>query len=306
MTSMKHRSLQGQTDAMRLRQFLIDTHAIIGREFNWEPRRWEGSYWCVSDAERANPSWGANAEIWENAGGDIVGAAVPDGPGDLALLIHPHQRALEDAVLDWSEEHLATTNDEGERELTAWAFDWDTERQERLTRRGYAPRSGWFFQHRRRAIAEAVPSLSVPEGYVIRSVQKNDADVQRWVDCSNTVFGQSYGPEYHRNFQLYSPSHNYDLHLIAEIADGSFAAFVGLTVDTANRYAVFEPVGTHPDHRKRGLARALMYEGIRRLQELGTADTVYVANWGTSDAGKFYASVGMAHYATLSAWMKTF
>jgi GNAT superfamily N-acetyltransferase len=291
---------------MRLRQMLIDTRALISCEFNWETRRWEGSFWCVADADRLNPCWGARAEIWETADGTIVGAAVPDGPGDLALQIHPHYRALEDEILAWAEENIARTNDAGQRQLTTWVFNWDTERQARLTRHGYTPNSALFWHNRRRPVSDPIPDLPVASGYFIRSVRDNDEDVVRWVTCSNITFGQSYAPEFHRNFQHHAPSHDYDLHLIAEAPDGSFAAFAGLTVDETNREAVFEPVGTHPQHRRKGLARALMFEGIRRLQKLGSVDVVYVANWGTADAAMLYASVGLEHYATTTGWQKTF
>jgi mycothiol synthase len=301
-----NRPLRGNADALRLRQFLIDTWTLMGREFNWEIRRWEGSYWCVSDADRADHTWGAHTQLWETADGQIVGAAIPDGPGDLALQIHPDYRALEDTILDWAEEHLAKTNANGQRELIAWVFEWDTDRRDRLVRGGYAPRAEWFWHDRRRAVNDPVPDLPLAEGYTLRSVCDTESDVERWVACSNLVFGQSYQPEMHRNFQRYSPSHNYDLHLIAEASDGTFAAFAGLTVEPVNRYAIFEPVGTHPDHRRKGLARAAMFEGIRRLQALGTVDTVYVANWGTADAGQLYASVGLELYTTTTAWVKTF
>jgi ribosomal protein S18 acetylase RimI-like enzyme len=43
-----------------------------------------------------------------------------------------------------------------------------------------------------------------------------------------------------------------------------------LTFEPTNRSGVFEPVCTHPDHQRRGLARALMLEGMRRLRDLGT------------------------------------
>jgi mycothiol synthase len=300
-----HRPLQGETDAMRVRQLLIDSYALVGREFNWETRRWEGTYWYVSDAERADRSRGAQTYIWETAEGQLVGAAIPDGPGNLALQIHPTYRALEDAILDWAEEHAAKTNDAGRCELITWAFDWDTERQERLVRRGYAPRREWSWHHRRRAVSDPVPVLPAAKGYTIRSVQNTENDVQRWVACSNLVFGHTHPPEMYRNFQLGAPSYNPDLHLVAEAPGGLFAAIVGLTVDAANRCATFEPVGTHPDHRRKGLARTVMFEGIRRLQALGTADVVYVANWGAAEAGKLYASVGLEHYATATAWLKT-
>ncbi|MBZ0295564.1 MAG: GNAT family N-acetyltransferase [Anaerolineae bacterium] len=306
LTRITHRPLQGKTDAMRLRQFLIDTYTCMGREFNWETRRWEGSYWCVTDAELADPNWGANTHLWENAEGAVIGAAIPDGSGDLALQIHPDYRPLEDEILDWAEIHLTALNEAGQRRLIVWAFDWDTARQQRLAHRGYVPHGEWCFHHRRRAVSDPVPQVSVAEGYTIRSVQPIEADVERWIACTNITFGQSFPPEMHRNFQLYSPSHNYDLHIVAEAPDGTFAAFAGLTVELINRFATFEPVGTHPDHRRKGLARAVMYEAMRRLQALGTADTVYVANWGTADAGQLYAAVGMQHYATFTIWEKIF
>lgn len=306
LTRITDRPLHGEADALRLRQLLIDSYTLIGREFNWETRRWEGSYWCVSNTDHADRDWGAHTHLWETAGGQIVGAAIPDGPGDLALQIHPEYRALEESILDWAEEHLAKTNENGQRELVTWAFEWDAERRDRLARRGYIPRPAWFWHNRRRAVSDPVPDLPLAEGYTLRSVCDTDCDVECWVACSNLVFGQSYQPEFHRNFQRYSPSHNYALHLVAEAPDGTFAAFAGLTVEAANRYATFEPVGTHPDHRRKGLARAVMFEGIRRLQALGTVDTVYVANWGTADAGKLYASVGLELYTTTAAWVKTF
>lgn len=305
-TRITDRPLEGQTDALRLRQLLIDSYTHMGREFNWETRRWEGAYWCTSDANLTNPRWGADTHIWESSEGQLVGAAVPDGPGDLALQIHPAYRMLEDSILDWAEAHVARTNEAGRRELIAWAFDWDVERQERLIRRGHQPRPEWFWHNRRRAVDDAVPLFPVPAGYTLRSVQNTDNDVSRWITCTNLVFGQTYAPEFHRNFQHHAPSHNYNLHLIAEAPDGTFAAFAGLTIEATNRYATFEPVGTHPDHRRKGLARALMFEGIRRLQTNGAVDVAYVANWGTAEAGKLYASVGLEHYATTMAWVKTF
>lgn len=301
-----HRPLNGQQDAMRVRQLLIDSYTRMGREFNWETRRWEGWYWTVTDAERDTPMRGSQAHIWETAEGQILGAAVPEEPGDLSILIHPDYRALEEDILTWAEDHLAVTHETGQRQLRTWAFDWDTDRQDRLRRHGFVANSSDCFQHRRRLVSDPIDDVPLPEGYSLRSITATNEDVEGWVTCTNATFGQTYLPEMHRNFQVDSPSHNYDLHIVAVAPDGTFAAFAGLTVDDINRTATFEPVGTHPDHRRKGLARAAMYEGIRRLQALGSADVVYVANWGTAEAGQFYAAIGMAHYATLTAWDKIF
>jgi ribosomal protein S18 acetylase RimI-like enzyme len=107
-----------------------------------------------------------------------------------------------------------------------------------------------------------------------------------------------------RNFQLHAPSHRPDLDWIAEAPDGTVAAFAALNIDMRNRFAVYEPVGTHPDHRRKGLARAVMTAALRRLQSLEIADMVYVANWGTANAAHLYAAVGLEHYATVRGWVK--
>ena len=39
--------------------------------------------------------------------------------------------------------------------------------------------------------------------------------------------------------------------------DGSFAAYVGIPYDEANRRGIYEPVCTHPDHQRQGLARRI-------------------------------------------------
>jgi GNAT superfamily N-acetyltransferase len=205
-------------------------------------------------------------------------------------------------MLAWAEANLMVTEDNGTRWLWIWAYDWDTERGETLRQRGYQPEENAFYMQRRRFLSEPLPAPDVANGYTIRSVTPDESDVVRWVETTNRVFNNHYPADMHRNFQLHSPSHNYDIHTVAVAEDGTFAAFSGLTIDETNRTATFEPVGTHPDHRRKGLAREVMYEGIRRLQQLGTVDVVYVGSWGPSPAGKFYEDVGLAHYATHRAW----
>ena len=47
-----------------------------------------------------------------------------------------------------------------------------------------------------------------------------------------------------------------DLDCVVEAPDGSFAAYALAWLDAENAVGELEPVGTHPDHRRRGLASA--------------------------------------------------
>jgi len=64
------------------------------------------------------------------------------------------------------------------------------------------------------------------------------------------------------------------LDLVAVAPDGTLAAYVGMPYDASNRLGSFEPVCTHPDHRRRRLACVLMLEGIRRLRSIGAIEAM--------------------------------
>jgi GNAT superfamily N-acetyltransferase len=105
------------------------------------------------------------------------------------------------------------------------------------------------------------------------------------------------------NFVTHSPSFRHDLNLIAEAPDGSFAAHVGVTYEDANQSCVFEPVCTHPAHQRKGLARALMLEGLRRARSLGAVDA-YVGTGDGMAANYLYEAVGFTEVYHGFVWRK--
>ena len=59
------------------------------------------------------------------------------------------------------------------------------------------------------------------------------------------------------------------LDCVAIAPDGSFAAFALGWIDEANATGLLEPVGTHLDHRRLGLARAVSLLALRQLRSAG-------------------------------------
>jgi GNAT superfamily N-acetyltransferase len=66
---------------------------------------------------------------------------------------------------------------------------------------------------------------------------------------------------------------------------------------------MFEPVGTVPEHQRKGLGKAVMYEGFRRLKGLG-ATVAYVGTGAQIPANRLYLSVGFDEDFTDHAWTK--
>lgn len=93
-----------------------------------------------------------------------------------------------------------------------------------------------------------------------------------------------------------------DLDIVAVAPDGSHASFCTLWYDDVTRSGYFEPVGTDPDHQRRGLAKAVMFEAMRRIRRMGA---VQVSVGGTPDpANALYASVMQPDYFALRGWRR--
>ena len=66
-----------------------------------------------------------------------------------------------------------------------------------------------------------------------------------------------------------------ELNLCAVCPNGEYAGFVCLWLHDGTDYAYVEPVCTIPQYRGKGIAKALVYEGLNRAKALG-AKTAYV------------------------------
>lgn len=296
------RPYAGSDDFWRVRTLLVETYPITPTGFNWEIRRWDG--W---NTHRETPDAHPCVQLWETDAGKLVGVAHPESEGAAFFEIHPDFRALEAEMLSWSEAHLAvSTDDGGRRRLDMFVFDYDTLRRRLLEQRGYSktPYSG--VTRRLRFGNLPLPEVVMAEGYTLRSTCRDDADDQRVADVLNAGFNRTMHTArefYH--FTTHSPSYRHELNLVAEAEDGSFAALVGITYDEANQRGVFEPVCTHPHHRRKGLARALMFEGLHRLKALGALD-VYVDTGDAIPANELYDAVGFTEAYKGYIWRRMF
>ena len=92
--------------------------------------------------------------------------------------------------------------------------------------------------------------------------------------------------------------------LVAVASDGSIASFCSIWFDDVTRTAYFEPVATVPVHRRRGLGKALMFEGLHRLKRMG-AKVAFVGGY-SQVANTLYFSVMGPDHDTSEPWEKDF
>jgi ribosomal protein S18 acetylase RimI-like enzyme len=306
MQRIRSRPILSEADFWRVRDLLSETVSNTPSGFNWNVRRWDGSRFHDADTDWVGRRQG-QVQLWETDRGQLVGAVFNEGDGDAHLQVHPHYRYIEEEMVVWAEANLAVTAKESsQRRLDIFVYEYDKERQRLLSERGYG-KTTYFGVTRWRHFDN--PILAKPEiasGYTLRTTCPEElTDCQRIADLLNAAFGRDFHTaEDYRNFALHAPSFRLDLDLVAEAADGSFASYVGVPYDDPNRLGIFEPVCTHPDHRRRGLARVLMLEGLRRLQALG-ANSVIVDTGDMIPANRLYDAIGFSEVVKGYVWRRS-
>ena len=182
------------------------------------------------------------------------------------------------------------------RSLGVWTDEADAATLEILARHGFAAKGRRLSQWQRRADDRPITPVAPPDGYTIRGLRGPEEWAAR-VDVHRAAFAPSrlVVEKYERLASL--PHYRAEDDLVAEAPDGTLAAFALSWWDPLGRVGEFEPVGTHPDHQRRGLSRAILTQGLARLFERG-ADVVQVYS-DASEAGPeaLYASAGFRRHA---------
>jgi mycothiol synthase len=306
MTSILH-PYQTEEDYWRIRQFLREVSLLNDRhDFSWSLLRWDYWRWHVNEnIFRLNlPEVVFMWEVDEK----IVAVLNVDSPGEAFFQIHPNLGAQVgfSEMLDVAEHKLAKTKVDGVSELIVWLNAWDEKNKTLCSQRGYH-RSRFQAEHMRRwSLTSPLPTFLAPAGYTVRSLgTEAELPARSWLSWK--AFhpeepDEAYqGWEWYRNIQRI-PLYRRDLDIVAVAPNGDLAAFCTVWFDDVTRTAVFEPVGTHPDHQKRGLGKAVMAEGLRRAKRLG-ANLATVSSYGEA-AHALYASLGFIEFDLLEPWIR--
>jgi GNAT superfamily N-acetyltransferase len=301
------RKYQHENDYWKIRQFLREVFLLNEhREIGWPVYRWDYWRWHVNE-NIFHFDLSAAIFLWETADGCLAAVLHPDGAGEAFLQVHPdfQSKELEVEMLSAAEMQFATTQAGGSQRLTVWAPETDFLRRDLLQRRGYVKGNHPEYQ-RRREMGQPVTDVPTPEGYTLRALGDLDEHPARsWVSWKafhpDEPDEKYQGWTWYRNVQR-APLYRRDLDLVAVAPNGNLAAFCTLWFDDVTRTAAFEPVGTHPDHQRKGVGKALMAEGLRRIRDLGA--TLCTVGSYSEAAGALYASLGFTEYDLSEPWTK--
>jgi ribosomal protein S18 acetylase RimI-like enzyme len=245
----------------------------VGREAEWERRLWLDGDRCVAWA-------------WFRR------------PASLDHEVHREYRggALHGEVLDWFESTAGR-----DAPLTAWVMDGDEATRRLLKERGYErPDPFHWYAYYVYDLDEPVAAPELQDGFALRTVRGRE-DLHERVEVHRAAWsGSRVTEESYANVMSIWP-YRADLDCVVEAPGGTFAASVLCWYDDVNRVGEFEPVGTHPDHRRKGLGAAVCRFALGRLQEEGAETAIVYAGGRDEDASarSLYESVGFRQHTRM-------
>jgi GNAT superfamily N-acetyltransferase len=226
----------------------------------------------------------------QSDGADAVGFALRDG-SDVIVQADGVHAADRTALLEWVESRARESQ---EPELFLSVTEEDEDLRRAIVARGYEPSDRYGYELVRDLVTQpADPDL--PIGFEMGSLTPGLADV--YVELHRAAWSRPTGPSTYdrRQHDLVTamPGFRYDLVPIVATSDGALAAYCMSWWDPPSSAVEVEPLGTHPAFRRKGLARAIVREVLRRSWALGAK---YVLVWGTSmnpEAKALYLSAAL-------------
>jgi predicted N-acetyltransferase YhbS len=300
-------------DFIQVRDFLVHTYQAFEKPINWGLERWNyvryyvapmrGAYGLQNagpeHSDQAIRFWEEHIGVWQSSEDDIVGVVHPEYPwfGDAFFQRHPQYTYLLDEMVDYAEQTLAHRE---KNTLRICIYEHDRPFQDVVKSRGYRkdPEPPGYASE---FVIRELPEAKLPQGFVVQSMaEHNDIELRRKVvgRAFNHTDPSEWPTAYAYEELQKAPDYRKDLDLYVVSPDGEYVSCCIVWYDEHNRIGYFEPVGTHPDFRRRGLGREVVMEGIRRIAALG-AKAAHVGS-----GRPFYEAIGFRKkYVTLT-WTK--
>jgi GNAT superfamily N-acetyltransferase len=214
----------------------------------------------------------------------------------LEYAFHPGYVEVREEILDWFD---SESRSEAVVHVSVREADQDTAAS--LVARGFIPDPGHIWMRLNYRSLERVDDAELPSGFVVRTVADSGGDISKRVEVhqrSWAELGTRVSMETYPHVMQTWPYRD-DLDFVLEDRDGIPVAFALGWYDEQNALGEFEPVGTDPGFRGRGLGRALLCFGMKRFRDIG-ATSMVVASRGDSghpSPSKLYESVGFREFS---------
>ncbi|UCF69792.1 MAG: hypothetical protein JSW49_06190 [candidate division WOR-3 bacterium] len=280
---VKFRKYEPERDFLRVRDMLVQTFHAFEKPINWTFERWNyaryfaapmlGAYGETENTTQKSLDairlWEDAVGIWEDENSEIAAVVcpdehVPDHPsyGLAYFQRRPGYDFLLEEMLDYTEETYINSG-----RTRIFITEHDESLRQAAQKRGYRKGEkswGWWAEY----VLKDLPAPNLPQGFRFQSMaDDNDLEKRR------KIFGLSFRHKDPNEWPtLFSyqelqraPDYRKDLDLVIVGPDGEYVACSIVWIDTFNKVARLEPVGSIV----LGMGREIVMEGLSRAAALG-------------------------------------
>ena len=286
--SIVRRDYSGPADLRRMQQLVSDLWSL---DANWHvgDLAWGRYMHAGREAEWSTALWEADPPA--TGGGELLGWGWVRRPGYLTFTCRPEYPEVADAIIAWflNSAPAATelTSDVMVEPVLAAA----------LERAGFAPIEDPDALVRLVLPLADLPPASPPDGWRVRPVTA--ADLAERVAVHQAAWAPSrLTEESYANVMAAWP-YRPELDWVAEGPDGRFGANCLIWLDEATGVGELEPVGTRPELRRLGLARATCLGALHALRDLGARQAVVLSHDRPDQPGalSLYQALGFREHS---------
>jgi predicted N-acetyltransferase YhbS len=258
-------------DFLRVKAFLasINQPEMVFPGFPWA--RWEWAF-SLPYLDRQHLD---RIMVWEDDGEIVALATYESRLGEAFVAIAPTYSHLTAEVVAVATDRLA----DAEGRVRMYVPDRDPILQDVTYAAGFRPTAdrdwnSWL------PIASTTLDTNVPPGYRLATLAEEPDPIQYgkvlWKGFNHEAKEGPYNPtdQTLRDIahQRSGPGYDPDLNMVAIAPNGEFAAHCGIWHAAGETYAVIEPVATVPEHRRKGLGRAVVHAAIERAATRGATE----------------------------------
>ena len=255
--------------------------------------------------------WLERLAIWRDPIGEIaaLGWFDVDSANEVGPTIHPAlfgsaaETDLFARIVAWGEDRHLALRGELSKPLGMTLLAEEPESLALAEQHGFRFSGTSLYAYHMQELNHPIPTPVMPEGYEIVAMT-DDADLVERVEIHREVWAPSkFTLEGYRRHRA-APIYRQDLDLVVRAPNGRYASYLIAWHDPESRTGLFEPVGARAEYRRLGLTRALIYETLRRLRELG-ATRAYVGSIGEEGPAKaLYRAAGFTTIANWQWWQR--
>jgi mycothiol synthase len=279
----------------QMRELLVDSYTRSSRPHNWRLASIEN--WNYASRYLEPPEYFTDrVRLWRAGDGELLSFLIRYY--DTTYLQVDHRfRDLEPRMLVWAEENWVA-----EDALQTKAFEYDVVRQNLLMERGYVDLGPTEYV-RLYDLKKSRPSPALPDAFRVASVGEL-GDTAGRIALERAIWGHDILDEAWFRGKSSAPNYSLDWDMVVISPDKVQVAACLVWIDARNRAAEIDPLGVHPDFRRRGLARAVVLESFRRLADIGVGLVFIASSFTDTAANNFYVSLVPNETYIAHTWVK--